>query len=124
MSGDGLELAAIRRSDDRLIGSFGLRRTDWRARATEVGYWVAQWARGEGLAVEAVMAISRWLFVEQRFERLVLRAAAANLPSQRVAEKAGFTREGIARNAGFTNAGRVDLVVFGLIASDLARAQA
>ena len=48
-----------------------------------------------------------------------LRAAIGNVPSQRVAEKAGFTREGIARNAGFTNAGRVDLGVFSLIPSDV-----
>jgi len=39
--------------------------------------------------------------------------------SQRVAEKAGMTREGVARNAAFTNSGRVDLVVFGLTPGDL-----
>ena len=49
----------------------------------------------------------------------MLRAATDNVPSQRVAEKAGFTREGIARNAGVTNAGRVDLVVFSLIPADV-----
>lgn len=118
-SGEGIEWAAIRRSDERLVGSFGLKRTDWRGRSSEIGYWVAPWARGEGFAVEATLAIARWLLVEQRFERMVLRAATGNLASQRVAEKAGFTREGIARNAGFTNDGRVDLVVFSLIRSDL-----
>jgi len=118
-SGEGIEWAAIRRADDRLIGAFGLKRTDWRARSSEIGYWVAPWARGQGLAVEAVAAIGRWLLVEQRFERLVLRAATDNRASQRVAEKAGLTREGIARNAGFTNAGRVDLVVFSLVAPEL-----
>lgn len=119
-SGEGLEAAAIRRGDDRLIGSFGLKRTDWRTRSSEIGYWVAPWARGEGLAVEAVDAIARWLLLEQHFERLVLRAATGNIASQRVAEKAGFTREGVARNAGFTNQGRVDLVVFSLVPADLA----
>lgn len=124
ISGEGIEWAAIRRADDRLIGSFGLKRTDWRGRSTEIGYWVAPWARGEGLAVEAVQAIARWLLIEQGFERMVLRAAIGNVSSQRVAEKAGFTREGMARNAGFTNDGRVDLVVFSLTRSDLDRADA
>jgi RimJ/RimL family protein N-acetyltransferase len=119
LSGEGIEWAAIRRADGRLIGSFGLKRTDWRGRASEIGYWVAPWARGEGLAVEAVTAIARWLLLEQGFERLGQRAAPGNLASQRVAEKAGFTREGVARNAGFTNAGRVDLVVHSLTRSDL-----
>lgn len=67
--------------------------------------------------------IARWLLLEQGFERLVLRAAPGNIESQRVAEKAGFTREGVARNAGFTNDGRVDLVVFSLVPSDLETAE-
>ncbi len=46
--GDGVMAAAVRRSDDRLVGSFGLRRTDWRDGASEIGFWVAPWARGEG----------------------------------------------------------------------------
>lgn len=120
-SGEGIEWAAVRRSDDRLVGSFGLKRTDWRARSSEIGYWVAPWARAEGLAVEVVTAIARWLLAEQGFERLVLRAATGNLASQRVAEKSGFTREGVARNAGFNNTGRVDLVVFSFVPSDLAQ---
>jgi RimJ/RimL family protein N-acetyltransferase len=118
-SGEGIEWAAVRRSDDRLVGSFGLKRTDWRGRSSEIGYWVAPWARGEGLAVEAVQGIARWLLGDQGFERLMLRAAPGNAASLRVAEKAGFTREGVARNAGFTNSGRVDLVVFSIVSSDL-----
>ena len=77
-----------------------------------------------GLAGEAVGAVARWLLVDQGFERLVLRAAPGNTASQRVAEKAGFMREGVARSAGFTNDGRVDLVVFGLVRSDLETAEA
>ncbi len=57
--GDGVMAAAVRRSDDRLVGSFGLRRTDWRDGATEIGFWAAPWARGEGLAVEITLAIAR-----------------------------------------------------------------
>ncbi len=117
-TGEGIEWAAMRLADNRLVGSFGLKRTDWGARSSEIGYWVAPWGRGQGLAVEAVLAIARWLLHEQGFERMVLRAATGNLASQRVAEKAGFLREGIARNAGFTNSGRVDLVVFSCIPSD------
>jgi RimJ/RimL family protein N-acetyltransferase len=117
-SGAGIEWAAARRGDQSFVGAFGLKRLDWRGRTGEIGYWVAPWARGEGLATEAVRAIARWFLVDSCFERLELRAAPGNLASQRVAEKAGFTREGVARNAGFIHDGRVDLVVFGLTRSD------
>lgn len=129
--GEGIEWAATRLdtgdtggtepAHGGFVGSFGIKRVDWRARTGEIGYWVGPWARGANLATEAVRAIARWFLVDQRFERLELRAAPGNLASRRVAEKAGFTREGVARNAGFIHAGRVDLVIFSLIRADLDR---
>lgn len=109
----GVELAG------RLAGMIDLKRTDWRARTTEVGYWAAPWARGRGVTTRAVSLLSRWALLEQGFQRVELRAATGNLASQRVAEKAGFQREGVARNAGFVHAGRVDLVVYSLVPADL-----
>jgi RimJ/RimL family protein N-acetyltransferase len=105
--------------DGRLAGMIDLKRTDWRARTTEVGYWAAPWARGRGVMTRAVSLLVRWALLEQGFERVELRAATGNLASQRVAEKAGFQREGVARNAGFVHAGRVDLVVYSLVPADL-----
>jgi RimJ/RimL family protein N-acetyltransferase len=120
-SGDGIQWAIERKVDRRFAGSIGLKRTDWRALESEVGYLVAPWARGEGVAVEAVLSLARWFLIDQRFERLALRHAPDNLASRRVAEKAGFAEEGTLRNAGFTNAGRVDLVIWSLVRSDLER---
>jgi RimJ/RimL family protein N-acetyltransferase len=118
-SGEGIQWALVDRTAGRLAGGFGLKRTDWTSRTTEVGYWVAPWARGRGCATAAVREIGRWLLVDQAFERLELRAATGNVASQRVAEKAGLTREGILRNAGVVHGGRVDLVLFSLVQGDL-----
>ena len=60
----------------------------------------------------------QWVLRDQGFERVELWAATGNLASQRVAEKAAFTREGVLRNAGYVNAGRVDMVVFSLVRGD------
>jgi len=116
--GDGVHWAVVERSVGRLIGGFGLKRTDWPALVTEVGYWVAPWGRDRGLATEAVREIARWVLADQGFERLELRAATGNVASQRVAEKAGFTREGVLRNAGHVHGGRVDLVMFARVRGD------
>ncbi len=117
-SGDGIQWAIER--DGRWAGSIGLHHTEWLARESEVGYLVAPWARGAGVATEAVRAVARWLLVEREFERLTLRHAPGNEASRRVAQKAGFTREGTLRNAGFTHDGRIDLVLWSLIRPDLA----
>lgn len=105
--------------DGRLAGMIDLKHTDWRARTTEVGYWAAPWARGRGVVTRAVSLLVRWALLEQGFERVELRAATGNAASQRVAEKAGFLRERVARNAGLVHAGRVDLVVYSLVPADL-----
>jgi RimJ/RimL family protein N-acetyltransferase len=51
--------------------------------------------------------------------RLELLTATANLASQRVAERAGFTREAVLRSYLLGKQGRLDMVVFGLLAEEL-----
>lgn len=118
-SGDGIAFAVADKVTDRYLGSVDLKHTNWWTRVTEVGYLMAPWARGCGVAPEAVLALARWLFAEQSFERLELRAATGNHASRRVAEKAGFTFEGVLRGAGLSRDGRVDHALYGLLAGDL-----
>jgi RimJ/RimL family protein N-acetyltransferase len=74
--------------------------------------------------LEAVTGLARGALTELGLQRVQLRIATANTASLRVAEKAGFLREGVARNAGFVHAGRVDLEVWSLIPADLGPARA
>lgn len=64
-----------------------------------IGYWTAPWARGQGVAPDAVAAISRWTFDAVGLHRLELSHAVENIASCRVAVKAGFAAEGIMRSA-------------------------
>jgi len=116
-SGVGIVRAVER--EGRLVGCVDVKRVDWAARTAEVGYWVAPWGRGSGAATDATRTVSEWMLRDRGFERVELRAATGNLASQRVAEKAGFVREGVARNAGRVHGGRVDLVVYSLTRADL-----
>ncbi|GAA2086896.1 GNAT family N-acetyltransferase [Kitasatospora saccharophila] len=119
-SGDGVHFAITDLGSGRLLGTVGLKKTDWPARVSEVGYWSAPWARGRGVMTEATRTLGEWLLGEQGFQRLQLFAATGNTASRRVAEKAGFHKEGVLRNAGHVHDGRVDLVVFSLVPDDLA----
>ncbi len=116
-SGAGIVLAI--QSAGRLAGVIDLKHVDWAAKVAEVGYWVAPWARGRGVASNATRALARWAICDQGFERVELFAATGNTASQRAAEKAGFVREGVARNAGYVQHGREDLVLFSLVRDDL-----
>jgi len=116
-SGSGL--IRVIECDGVLAGLIDLKKTDWRHRTTEIGYWAAPTARGRGVMTEATVTLSRWVLTEAAFDRVVLRIAPGNKASIRVAEKAGFTYEGVARNAGIVHAGRVDLAIYSLIPADL-----
>lgn len=96
-----------------------MKRIDWRAMSAELTYWTAEPFRGRAIMPAVVERLAGWLIVVQHFQRVELRIAPANVSSLRVAEKAGFIREGIARNAGFTDSGRVDLVIYSMIPGDL-----
>ena len=81
----------------------------------EVGYWLRREARGHGAATTAVRLVAGWAFGELGIRRLNLQTAPENLASQRVAERAGFTREGLLRAWLPTANGRRDSVMFSLL---------
>ena len=128
IAGRGLDLAVTEFLTQRLVGIIQLSRTNWRVRSTELSYIVAAWARGEGYASEAALATARWLFQDQKFERLELRTAAGNTASQQVAQKIGCISEGVLRNAciarnraedGTWTDLRTDQIVWSLLPEDL-----
>jgi RimJ/RimL family protein N-acetyltransferase len=101
---------------DRIIGGGGMSRR--RSSGGEIGYWVAPWARGRGIAAEAARLLATQAFAIG-IPRLELRTDQENLASQRVALAAGFVREGLARGAGQGRDGsRYDQVVWARLATD------
>ena len=105
---------------DECVGSLWLTLgTDGRA---TVGYWLLPHARGKGLVGHALVLVSRWAFAELGVKRLGLHADPRNVASLRVAERAGFQREGVLRSWLEVNGERVDQVSFSLLPSDRASA--
>ena len=107
-------------ADAEALGLISLRIAERDPGLAAVGYWLRPEARGRGAATIAVRLVARWLFNELGVQRLELTTAPENVASQRVAERAGFTREGILRALVATkNDGRRDTVMFSLLAADL-----
>ncbi len=82
----------------------------------EIGYWLRSDLAGRGLMTEAARAVADFGFDEIRLHRLELRAAVDNAASIRIAEKLGFTREGLLREASWAERGYLDLYIYGLLA--------
>ena len=102
---------------DALVGGLNLRLTAHET--AEVSYFLAERARGRGLATRAVRLAARWAFGELGLARLELRAHPANEASQRVAQRAGFRREGVERaSRAWPDGTRFDSVVYSLLPGD------
>jgi RimJ/RimL family protein N-acetyltransferase len=104
-----------------LVGSIAIHVANEDAATVEVGYWTAARARGRGLTTRALRLISRWALEELAVARIQLRADVLNLGSLRVAEKAGYRREGTLRSAGFNERQnrRIDYAVFSLLPGEI-----
>ena len=80
-----------------LVGAAGLHRIDWAVRRFEIGYWRRAGLQGHGIVTEAVRALSRMAFDCLDARRVEIRMDDNNRPSAKVAERAGFTFEGLLR---------------------------
>ena len=91
-----------------------------RLQTGHIGYWLGAESRGRGLTTAALRALSRWAIEERGLGRVELVTDPDNIASQRVAEKAGFQREGILRSILVNRDGsRRDGVMFSLLPEEL-----
>jgi RimJ/RimL family protein N-acetyltransferase len=101
-----------------VIGSIDMRIN--RMATGHIGYWLAAEARGRGLTTAALRALSRWAIEDLGLGRVELVTDPDNIASQRVAEKAGFQREGVLRSMLVNRDGsRRDGVMFSLLPEEL-----
>jgi [ribosomal protein S5]-alanine N-acetyltransferase len=84
----------------------------------EVGYWVRRERRRRGIASRALRLISAWALGDLGAARVQLHTDVENVPSQRVAENAGYTREGVLRSWLEHRGERRDHVLYSLLATD------
>jgi len=100
-----------------LVGHIGFRAHPARD-ILEIGYWVAPWAQGRGVATTATRAAVAFAF-ESGAGRIELLTLRANARSQRVALAAGFAFEGVSRGAAVQRDGsRDDLLLWSRLPSD------
>ena len=114
--GAGGFFAIVEAASGEPMGSIAIHVLDGGFGSVEVGYWAAAEARGRGFTTRALRLISRWA-IEAGAERVQLRADVHNTPSLRVAEKAGFTRDGTLRSAAYNQrqGRRIDYAVYSLL---------
>jgi len=95
----------------------------WRDRRTEIGYWLAKAYQGRGIITRAVRALCQYAFEELGLNRVEIRCATGNIRSCAIAERVGFTREGVMRQYAAREGGFDDMALYGLLAEEWGRTQ-
>jgi len=111
---------AIRSTDDpgRHLGNVSIWHVSRLGKVGEIGYWVRTDATSKGIASEATDAMLSLGFSTLHLHKVTLRIAVGNDASIRVAEKLGFTREGILREELRINGTWVDHILYSMLAHE------
>jgi RimJ/RimL family protein N-acetyltransferase len=104
---------------DKFLGAVSINQFQPIHQFANLGYWVRSSCTGHGIAATATRLCAQFGFEKLDLKRLEVVMTVGNVRSQRVAEKAGATREGVLRRR--LNIGEVwhDAVMFSLIPEDL-----
>jgi RimJ/RimL family protein N-acetyltransferase len=109
---------AVYGGDGRFVGialAFGIDRAEGEL---ELGYIVEPAERGRGTGTAILLALTEWAFTETDVARIRLVIDLENPASLRVAERAGYVREGVMRSVYFKNGQRIDAVLLSRLRSD------
>lgn len=118
--GEALDLALVEPGDHAaVLGGVTLHEIRADLGRAAVGYWLDPGGRGRGAATEGVRLLARWAFAALPIGRLELTCGPDNVASQRVAERCGFTREGLLRSYVPFQDGRRDSLIYSLLPDDL-----
>jgi RimJ/RimL family protein N-acetyltransferase len=114
-SGDRIDYTVTERGEDVSLGAVIASR---RQRDNyEIAYLARAEGRGRGLMTRAVRLLCDWL-LEEGVGRIELRTHPDNEASQKLAQRAGFHREGLERRSIWLHGERQDAIVWSLLPSD------
>ena len=97
-----------------VVGGGTLHHLDSERKIVEIGYFVLPHARRRGFATTIARLLSVHAFT-LGIERVAAYVNVGNTASERVAERAGFTREGVVRSMPKPDGRRVDKTLFSLL---------
>jgi RimJ/RimL family protein N-acetyltransferase len=115
---DPAVFSVVELASDELAGDASLWGVDLHNRFAHLGMALRPSFRGRGLGTDVVRVLCRYGFETRGLNRLQVDTLADNDGMIRAATRAGFTREGQLRQAGWVNGAFVDEVILGQLAAE------
>jgi len=92
---DGSQYNFTNLYDNEIVGSVGVKINIHRKHIGEIWYFIDEKYRGKNIATEAVKLLEEKCFSELKLKRIEIVMQPENIGSEKVAIKAGYTKEGL-----------------------------
>ena len=96
-----MPLQIVSLDEQHYIGASGIKPASISIPSFEIGYWVNEDFKGQGLITEAMNILARYLFSVLGAKRVEINCERDNIKSLKVAERLHFELEGTLRNCRF-----------------------
>ncbi|MGB3546108.1 MAG: GNAT family protein [Saprospiraceae bacterium] len=116
---EGYAFGIWRSAEPELIGYIRIFNLDWHTPKAEVSYFLDRRFTRRGIMTEVLARVIGFAFRDLEMAKIYLHTLQDNYPSQRVARRIGFRREGDLRDSFRSSTGTLqDLLRFGLTRSE------
>ncbi len=110
--------------DGQPVGCVGTAAVDRENGMIEIGYWLAHEFEGTSLMHRCCVAFIDHLITAEGLNRIVIRASLDNARSRALAERLGFTQEGIQREGYLLHGSYVDTMMYSMLSREWREASA
>ena len=102
----------------KVIGDVGFVKIDQTLRMAEIGYFMDQSCGGKGIMTEAVRTLIKYGFEEMDFNKIIIKSAPTNIPSQKIPKRLGMHFEGTIRANQIVNGEFLDHDQYSILKSE------
>jgi ribosomal-protein-serine acetyltransferase len=110
--------------DGRPVGCVGTAAVDRENGMMEIGYWLSRELEGTGLMHRCCVTFIDHLITGEGLNRIVIRASLDNVRSLALAERLGFTMEGIQREGYLLHGSYIDTAMYSMLSREWREASA
>ncbi|MDQ0271292.1 ribosomal-protein-serine acetyltransferase [Cytobacillus purgationiresistens] len=115
---DEKSLTAVIVSQEKVVGIAGFNEINHSNKTAYIGYWLGESYQGNGIMTKVARALTDYAFQQLDLNKVEIRVAVENMKSRSIPEKLGFKEEGCIRQAEWLYDHYVDLIVYGMLASE------
>jgi [ribosomal protein S5]-alanine N-acetyltransferase len=117
--GTGIRWGITLKEEGKVIGSCGYLNRAPKHHRAEIGFELSKDYWGKGIAREALDAVIRYGFLHLELERIEALIEPENIPSQKLVERKGFSREGLLRHYEYTRGKFDDLLIYSILKNEI-----